>query len=65
MHCTERLSTNDGEHRALEAMVFEPGEHGLGVLSHFYRDPSIWQWVRTRRLVDDALGPAPLIQATT
>jgi len=54
---------NDGDHRALEAMVFEPDGHGLGVLSHFFWDPSIWQWVRTRSLVDDALGPAPLIQS--
>jgi len=53
---------NDGTHRALEAMVFEPTDHGLGVLSHFYWNPSGGHWVRTASVVDDALGPAPLIQ---
>ena len=53
----------DGDHRGLEALVFEPLHDGIGVVSHFkwHPDASEWKWMAN--VTDLACGPACLIQS--
>ena len=53
----------DGEHRGLEALVFEPHDNGIGVLSHFKWHPADSEWKWTANIADTACGPACLIQS--
>jgi hypothetical protein len=55
---------NEEDHRAFEALVFEPHESGVtGVVWHFFWKPTEGRWEKTRALTDKALGPACLIQS--